>query len=211
VRLGSELFQRAVHLLGYRERLTVWDPCCGSGQLVTTIGLLHRKLVRRLVATDIDPAVLPLARTNLSLLTSDGLAAKRAEIARLSERFGKQSHERALAAADRMRAGAQAGKPVEESVRCADIFNAPALAQAVEGISVDIVITDLPYGRQTHLHGPAEGEPDIDALLANLTSLLPPRAVIVLVLAGRRMPASGHRALATIRAGSRVAGLYRGT
>ena len=209
VRLGSELFERAVHVLGRRERLTVWDPCCGSGQLVTTISLLHQEQVGEIIATDIDPAALALAEKNLALLTKHGLTARRAEIAKLSDRFGKDSHTLALDAADRLHARVRSSDPIQVRVRRADIFDVSTLAQAVEGASIDLVITDLPYGRQTYLQGPAQGVVEVDAVLANLGSVLPHHAVIVLVLAGRHLPSSKRRAQAKIRAGGRIAGIYR--
>ena len=209
VRLGSELFERAVHVLGRRERLTVWDPCCGSGQLVTTISLLHQEQVGEIIATDIDPAALALAEKNLALLTKHGLTARRAEIAKLSDRFGKDSHALALAAADRLQARVRSSDPIQVRVRRADIFDVSTLAQAVEGASIDLVITDLPYGRQTCLHGSPPDVVEVDAVLANLSSVLPHHAVIVLVLAGRHLPGSKRRAQAKIRAGGRIAGIYR--
>jgi tRNA G10 N-methylase Trm11 len=209
VRLGSELFERAVHVLDRRERLTVWDPCCGSGQLVTTISLLHQEQVAEIIATDIDPAALALAEKNLALLTKHGLTAMRAEIAKLSDRFGKDSHTLALAAADRLQARVRSSDPIEVHVRRADIFDVSTLAQAVEGASIDLVITDLPYGRQTYLQGSAQDVVEVDAMLANLSSVLPHHAVIVLVLAGRHLPSSKRRAQAKIRAGGRIAGIYR--
>ena len=209
VRLGSELFERAVHVLGRRERLTVWDPCCGSGQLVTTISLLHQEQVGEIIATDIDPAALALAEKNLALLTKHGLTARRAEIAKLSDRFGKDSHTLALDAADRLQARVRSSDPIQVRVRRADIFDVSTLAQAVEGASIDLVITDLPYGRQTYLQGSPQDGVEADAMLANLSSVLPHQAVIVLVLAGRRLPSSKPRAQAKIRAGGRIAGIYR--
>jgi tRNA G10 N-methylase Trm11 len=210
VRLGSELFERAVRVLDRREPLTVWDPCCGSGQLVTTISLLHQEQVGEIIATDIDPAALALAEKNLALLTKHGLTARRAEIAKLSDRFGKDSHALALAAADRLQARVRSSDPIEVRARRADIFDVSTLAQAVEGASIDLVITDLPYGRQTYWQGssPQDGV-EVDAMLANLSSVLPHHAVIVLVLAGRHLPSSKRRAQAKIRAGGRIAGIYR--
>ncbi len=71
VRLAQELFLRAAT---HRPAapLTLWDPCCGSGYLVTVIGLLHRPRLRRVIATDVQPQAVSLATENLALLTGRG-------------------------------------------------------------------------------------------------------------------------------------------
>lgn len=96
VRLASEMFQRALALREGRPAM-VWDPCGGSGYLLTVLALLHRPQITRVLGTDLDPAALRLTRQNLGLLSGDGLAVRSAE---LQERSG--DHRRPLRRTDRL-------------------------------------------------------------------------------------------------------------
>jgi tRNA G10 N-methylase Trm11 len=208
VRLGSELFGRAAHLSPVAGKLTVWDPACGSGQLIASVGLGNRQRIARLVASDIDAEVLPLAARNLSLLTTDGLIARRNETADLVDAYGKESHRSALASADRMVAAAEPFSDLDVGVERADLLDRTSLGDAVRGIDVDLVLTDLPYGSQTHLTGADDAQEVFETILENLIGVLPARAILVLVMAGRRLPRTSRRPLSTVRVGSRVAGFF---
>ncbi|MEU9891467.1 hypothetical protein [Sphaerisporangium sp. NPDC051011] len=76
VRLASEMFQRALALHGKSAAL-VWDPCCGSGYLLTVLGLLHPRQITGVLASDIEPEALRLAEQNLGLLSRAGLFSGR--------------------------------------------------------------------------------------------------------------------------------------
>jgi hypothetical protein len=76
VRLAWEMFQRGLAMLKTTEPVTIWDPCCGSGYLLTVLALQHRERVREVIASDIDADAVALARRNLALLTKRGLAAR---------------------------------------------------------------------------------------------------------------------------------------
>src|SRR5262245_25916369 len=90
VRLASEIFQRCqAHLrrTGSAGPYTIYDPCCGSGYLLTVLAYLHRPMIQQLAGSDVDAEVIPLAARNLSLLTLAGVEARIAQLAELSERF----------------------------------------------------------------------------------------------------------------------------
>ncbi len=207
VRLAWELFGRATELVG-TDGLVLWDPACGSGQLLTTVALGHRDRITTVLGSDADPAVLPLAEQNLSLLTRAGLARRRAELAALADRYGKESHRLAVAAADRLATQAEPFGDLAASVRRADLLDRESLAAASAHVHVDVVLTDLPYGSQTTLLGASDPLAAVDEVVENLASVLPSGAVVVLVMAGRKLPPKTRRPVSTLRVGTRVAGFF---
>ena len=100
VRLTLELFGRARAQLGDPGPVEVWDPCCGSGVLLSTLGLLRGGQVGGLLGSDADPEPLRLAGRNLALLAPGGPEARAAELDELADRHGKPGY-RATAAAAR--------------------------------------------------------------------------------------------------------------
>ncbi len=93
VRLASEIFQRARTLFEGSAPVSLYDPCCGSGYHLTTLGFLHHQAIASITASDIDPQVTKLATRNSSLLTTEGLAQRRQAIAEDWQKFGKASHQ----------------------------------------------------------------------------------------------------------------------
>lgn len=213
VRAASEIFQRAAELRGKPGRLTVWDPCCGSGYLITVLGFAHPDRIGALLATDICEPALDLAAANLRMLTVDGLADRARELAGLAELHGKASHRGAVEAAGRLSAQrlAVAGPP-RTAVAAANVFDPAQLARASAGMSPDIVITDVPYGDRTDwVQAPGQAQP-IRAALAALAAVVPSPTVIAVVDRARRVELGpdlravervriGHRAVAFVVAG----------
>jgi 23S rRNA (guanine2535-N1)-methyltransferase len=126
VRLASEMFQRAAALHDGSGPLTVWDPCCGSGYLLTVIGLLNRERIDAAVATDVSDHAIEIARANLGLLCPDGLAARAGELAALADQYGKQSHRDAVEAAHRLFEGLTGPSP-HITTAAASVFDADRL------------------------------------------------------------------------------------
>jgi 23S rRNA (guanine2535-N1)-methyltransferase len=187
VRLASEIFQRCRALLqrmGATGPSAIYDPCCGSAYLLVTLGYLHRPAIRRLTASDVDPAVLPLAERNLSLLSESGVAARAEQLDALHRQFGKPSHAEALASSQRLAARLAAYRhlpPLPCEAFVADALRAPEILARVAPGSVDIVITDVPYGQRTAWHGaddaPAAPDP-LWRLLEALRPALAPASVV---------------------------------
>lgn len=99
IRLASEITQRAFNTLeknGAYEPYKIYDPCCGGGFLLTTIGFLYHHLISELIATDSDDEVLEIAKKNLSLLSKEGLDRRKEEINGYIKVFRKDSHMQAL-------------------------------------------------------------------------------------------------------------------
>ncbi|GAA0993348.1 hypothetical protein GCM10009551_055550 [Nocardiopsis tropica] len=233
VRLASELFQRAmVHTK--EERVRLWDPCCGSGYLVTVLGFLHRERLTRVRAGDVDPDAVALAARNLRLLSAEGLAEREDELRRSARDFGRPEFvERAEATRD-LAAGLSAmGGDLPHEAVVEDVFSLR------EPVGADLVVTDVPYGEMTSWagavpedggpgaaghgggtgHAPADrregggsagGGAPLRAMLASLGRVLPEHAVVVVTARTRRVALpEGVRALERVKVGNRAAALVR--
>ncbi len=211
VRLASEIFQRASEIHGRGGSLTVWDPCCGSGYLLTVMGLLHPGRIHTIVASDVDESALSLAKANLGLLTVDGLSARRQRLLELAHTHGKPSHHQAAQAAwrllDRVRA---VDTPPAVSTAVADVFDPNELAGALPAVSPDIVLTDAPYGGLTDwLGAPTHAEP-IPTMAWALAAVVAPDTVLTISCRARRVPLGhGIRPAATLKVGHRSVAFLR--
>jgi len=142
VRLASEIFQRCAAYFPDDKRLSVYDPCCGTGYLLTTIGFLHGDKIAALYGSDINPDAVDFASDNLKLLTHEGLQNREESLQDLANQFGKQSHQDALDSLNRLREKIPA-KAIETST-----WRANALELSVPQ-TVDLIICDVPYGDAT--------------------------------------------------------------
>lgn len=67
VRLTLELFERAYRLIG-KDKISLYDPCCGNGFSITVLGLMCSDKLAALSGSDISPACVNAARCNASRL-----------------------------------------------------------------------------------------------------------------------------------------------
>jgi 23S rRNA (guanine2535-N1)-methyltransferase len=171
VRLGRELFEQA-RALRNAANLTLYDPCCGAAHLTTTLGLLYAP--SKIIASDIDETVLPLARQNLHLVEPRGLQERIAELESIYRREGNPAHAAALESA-RMLA-AQPRAPIE--VRC---FKADAQDPKQLDVIPDIIVIDPPYGRLSRLHG------SLTKIIDALATILPPGGVLAIATGGEKI------------------------
>jgi 23S rRNA (guanine2535-N1)-methyltransferase len=194
VRLTTEIFQRCQAHLRHMGRVPpydVYDPCCGSAYLLTTLGYLHWPAIRQLVGSDVNPEVIGLAERNLSLLTLAGVEARIAQLAGQHEQFGKSSHAEAQASAERLRARLLAYRdlhPIRSRVFAADALDRSALGAHFGGEMADIVITDLPYGQRTAWQGRVDREapgPEWQFLEA-LREIVTPLSIIAVTASKRQ-------------------------
>ena len=152
IRLASEIFQRCLALRASREPVTLYDPCCGGAYHLSTLAYLHWDALAGIVASDVNADAVSLARRNLDLLTLDGLDRRIAEIRAMSSAYGKPSHAEALASAERLRSRLEAlvaHHQVTTAVFCADVLDPDAICGALVPASVDVILTDVPYGRHS--------------------------------------------------------------
>ncbi|GAB3140260.1 hypothetical protein GCM10027290_10970 [Micromonospora sonneratiae] len=211
VRLASEVFLRAWHALGRPRPLTVWDPCCGSGYLLTVLGLLHRDKIAGLVASDIADGPLRLARANLALLSAEGMRKRTAELEDMARRFGRPSYGEAAEAARRLQELlAQGGGDLPHVVGRADVLDRQQVAALLTALPPPrLVLADVPYGEQTSWLGSGQEE-GIPGLLGTLASALPADAMIALTTRGRRVGLpEGVRATVRLKIGTRATVLVR--
>jgi hypothetical protein len=155
VRLASEILQRCLAIRaagGITGRITLYDPCCGAAYHLSVLAFLHWESLRGIIASDIDPHILPLAERNLSMLSIVGFDRRREELAEMQRRYGKASHTEALAAADRLRKKLIhqiESHPVKTRTFQADALERHSLSGRLENEPIDIVLTDVPYGRHS--------------------------------------------------------------
>ncbi|MER7208091.1 rRNA methyltransferase [Streptosporangium sp. NPDC000239] len=185
VRLVSEIFLRALELRGGDAPAVIWDPCCGSGYLLTVLGLLHRREVSSLVASDVAENALVLARENLALVDPEAMERRARVLEERAGRFGKPGYLDAAASARRLGGRlTREGGALPTTVSRADVFRPAELAAVVSTAAPDIVITDVPYEEQTSWIG-GTGVPE---MLGSLASVLGGGSVIAVTAKGRRVP-----------------------
>jgi 23S rRNA (guanine2535-N1)-methyltransferase len=183
VRLGSEIFQQCVSFLmeqGIDRPYTLYDPCCGGAYLLTSLGYLHGEHIGEIYASDIDGKVIPLAEKNLSLLSITGLNERIQLIEKMFEDFGKESHAEALQSAAKLKKMLEnQNKTIETNCFVSDITEPLGLKEKVN--SVDIVITDLPYGDIVQWGGIESEEEAIAKLLENLLQVLADISIVAVI------------------------------
>jgi len=148
VRLASEIFQRAQRHLPAR-RLALYDPTCGGAYHLAALGFLHGNAIETLLASDADENILSLAGRNLGLLSAEGLAQREEEIAALYRDYGKQSHAEALRSAAVLHERLKRFPAIRTRLFQANALDTGALHQHLSGETIDLVISDVPYGHLT--------------------------------------------------------------
>jgi hypothetical protein len=188
VRLASEIFQRCTAIRkenGLTGRISFYDPCCGAAYHLAVLGFLHGESIRAITASDIDPDLIPPAAKNLGLLSVPSLDRRRDDLDAMRREFGKPSHAEALAAAGRLQqklVGRSASDPIAIRVFTADALEKFDAARFPHIPPVDVVFTDVPYGRHLQWQVRSTEQPNpIWQLLENLRSLLNPSSVVAVV------------------------------
>ncbi len=160
VRLGNEIFLRAVSYLKDTSNLSVYNPCCGSGYLLTTLGFLNGNIIKEIIGSDIDLDSIEIARKNINLLTSDGLNKRLNELIQLYDSYDKESHKEAILSVKKLISERKFGE-----IKF-NIFERNILAIEPEPLlTADIIITDIPYGNMKTWEN---GDGGVEDLIKNL-------------------------------------------
>jgi hypothetical protein len=192
VRLISEVFQRCQALRrrqGLTGPVTLYDPCCGSAYQLSTLAYLHWAEIGSILASDIDADILPVAVRNLGLLTPAGLEKRAGEITDLLERYDKPSHMEAAVSVKHFRQhlNEQApSHPISTRVFQADATQGQELRRELAGQPIDLVLADVPYGRQSHwqtFESGSAGDNDslLGPLLEALLEVISPQTIVAIL------------------------------
>lgn len=202
VRLVSDIFQRATARLkneGVKAPYSIYDPFCGAGYSLTVIGLLHGTAIKNIIASDINKEILITANKNLSLLTSKGFENRVSELSHLRDAYHKTSHEEALESAKRLK-----GKVRDIKIKCFEFNILSNQNLPVPKTSVDLVLTDLPYGKLTHWESNKSEINPTQLFLNNIRQILKPKAVIVISLDKKqKISYEGYERVEMLRLGKR--------
>jgi hypothetical protein len=179
VRLATEIFQRCAAILNATAPYRVYDPCCGGGYLLTVIGSLHKAQISTLYGSDIDPDALHLAERNLALLTRAGLTQRIAQISEMLAQYGKPSHADALESAKRLSTAVE-DRDLATHLFAADATSIEEVTRNLQATRIDLVITDLPYGKQSVWQTDHPTQPESWHLLVALRPILTENAVVAI-------------------------------
>lgn len=145
-RLANEIFERAMRYMSKKDNISLYDPLCGGGYILTVLGFLHHEKISEIMASDIDIDILEIAEKNLSLLCEKGMNRRLTEISDLYAKYGKQSHLDALSSIERLKNLFSVSK---KEIRC-ECMKMDILKENLkfrENFTADIIVTDIPYGQ----------------------------------------------------------------
>jgi 23S rRNA (guanine2535-N1)-methyltransferase len=171
VRLASEIFQRCMAIRDDSNPCVLYDPCCGAAYHLSVLGFLHGDQLQEILASDVDEKAVALAAQNLGLLTPAGLDRRIDQISGLLKQYGKDSHAEALGSAEKLKGMLPSAQLKTKTFR-ASATDGQTLLENITPHSVNLVLTDVPYGQGSSWEH-AEGSPNpLWAMLEALRSVL---------------------------------------
>lgn len=180
VRLQAEIFCRAKQYLHQKTGLVVYDPCCGGGGSLATLGFLFNEEIDSLIGSDIDPEMVSCAEKNLSLLSKEGLAGRKKELEQFYREYQKESHLGAIDSAVRLEK--LLVHAIETKVLTADC------TKPLPNIKPDIVITDVPYGNLAEWNDTESSS--MEAMLERLYEIAGEHTVLAVCMDKKQKPHS---------------------
>lgn len=177
VRLSLEIYGRCLNFLNNKNNISIYDPCCGGGYLLTVLGFLNMNSITEIYGSDIDLDAVELAKSNLSLLSEKGLEKRINQLSNLYNNFYKDSHKEAIESAKRIMnlITKYPNKPTTS------IFQLDILSNYFfknDSFKADIVITDVPYGNLVTWQG--ENVDFINTMLDNIIPVLKPNSIVAI-------------------------------
>jgi 23S rRNA (guanine2535-N1)-methyltransferase len=178
IKLGLEIFKRCLEYTNKSKEICLYDPCCGGGYLLTTIGLLNYDIIEKIIGSDINQESVELAYKNLSLLTMEGLEKRKKQIEIMYKKFEKESHFEALKSIEIFKKiiNQRHNGPLSE-LFVADAIDEKSLKQ--NQFIADIIITDVPYGNIVNWEGKEENM--INILLDRLIKVQDNNSVLAII------------------------------
>jgi 23S rRNA (guanine2535-N1)-methyltransferase len=180
VRLASEIFQRCMAIRGDAGPCVLYDPCCGAAYHLSVLGYLHGEHIQEIIASDVDEKAVSLAKQNLGLLTPAGLDRRIDQILELLRQYGKESHAEALASAKKLKSLLPSAQLKMKTFQ-ASALDGKAMLENIKPNSVDLVVTDVPYGQGSSWER-AEGSLNpLWSMLEALRGVLSPSSVVAII------------------------------
>jgi hypothetical protein len=219
IRLASDILQRCMgfhRVAGRTGPYVLYDPLCGGAYMLATLSYLHWVDVAQILASDVDPQALSLAERNLGLLTVAGIERRMAEIEDMIEAFGKDSHRAALKSAERLEErllDLLADHPIPARTFQANALDGPEMSCGLAGVVADIVMTDVPYGRDSDWRMSSRfstGKSPLWEMLKALSAVVSPETVVAIVAdKGQRIDHDGYLRIERFRLGKRQVALLK--
>ena len=179
VNLASEIFEKCASYLtdkGNKGPYIIYDPFCGVAYSLAVIGFLHGESIKEIFASDIDKTILEFAHKNLSLLTTKGINNRIAELKKFIQEYKKESHKDALKSAEKLKKKIMSIKIKEFQF---NIFGDADLPKQIS--KIDMVITDVPYGKLTNWSGLKNGTNPTQAFFDKIKERLSENSVVAIV------------------------------
>lgn len=177
IRLVSEIFQLCYYKLNSKEKVTIFDPCCGSAYHLTALGFLHPDKIKKIICSDINPDILKSAEMNLSLLTESGLNRRISKINGMISNFGKDSHKEALDSALKFQ-NLIKGHNIETLCFQEDMFEYDAYEKLIDE-NINIVFADTPYSNLEHWQGKTADD-NIFLMLENMLNIVTHSTIVAI-------------------------------
>jgi len=177
IRLMSEIFQLCYEYIGKKDKVTIFDPCCGSAYHLTALGFLHPDKIKKIICSDINSEILKSAEKNLGLLTGSGINIRISEINKMISNYGKDSHREALASASKLQ-NLIKGHNIETLCYHNDMLEYGAFEKLIDA-NIDIVFADTPYSNLEHWQGETADD-NIFLMLENMLNIATHSTVIAI-------------------------------
>lgn len=179
--LSLEIYKRCSEYLtkeGNSGPYTIYDPFCGVAYSLTIIGFFNGKSIKEIIASDADKTILEFAHKNLSLLTIRGIENRIRELGVFIHEYKKNSHKEALISAEKLKQ-----KTLELSLAIEKFqFNVLSNASLPKVVNeIDMVITDLPYGKLTSWEGVDETSNPAQEFLNKIKDRLSKKSIVAVV------------------------------
>jgi hypothetical protein len=142
VRLVGEVFYRCLEHSKKKNKICLYDPCCGSAYMLTILGYSFNETIETIYCSDISNEAVELSHKNLSLLSYTGIEKRRNELNSFIKKYNKDSHRNALNSLEKIEKLIK--HEIKNHVFEANILNENELIN--KNFIADIILTDVPYG-----------------------------------------------------------------